>query len=216
MKIQFAEISTNNFYTTTLNHFYQVTTLFDHHFVKIFHHNVKKERYFHSLEEANYSFVKNRFSVLKFIDENFLTSTGKYEFLVLYPERELLIHWEQETNIHVHHKNPNANILNSTVQFRAFDGLLSKPNSTSCLLDGELSDENWWYAIGTLHSYNGGIPGPVTNSEEIIVYQLSLWIRFDDFKQLQNFPNLIHNFFKTHQCRKSFSVFVFLHFSILS
>ena len=33
-------------------------------------------------------------------------------------------------------------------------------NGQQSLLDGSYNSDNWFYAIGTLDAYDGGIPGP--------------------------------------------------------
>ena len=138
-----------------------------------------------------FSMAQNRFSVLTFIDETFKSKdTNKYEFMLVYPELNCIIHWEQKSNIHINTRETEFKTLDANESISLLDGLAPSTNRTA-LLDGQTQHVDWWFAIGSTRSYYEGIPGPVISENGRIITESSLWIRFDDLKQISRFPKRI-------------------------
>jgi len=104
----------------------------------------------------------DNYSILNTIDDNMRRLDGKFEFKIIWPLRpgDNYNIWKQESN-------PMAAVSGGVDGYEAVDvnftsqlwgGLEYNTTSTS-LLDGSVNHNNWYYAIGSTTSWNGGIPG---------------------------------------------------------
>lgn len=175
---------------------YKGTVQYNKKFVRIFYHNIvgNQQNLFRNDKEANFSRFPKRFSVLKYIDANFIIS-NKYEFLLYYEELNKSLHWEQTRSIHLNSTNTGYNKLNVDDDQTEFNGL-GLTGTDESYIDGVPQTSNWWYSIGTkkLHKNSQGytgIPGP-SHPIDYVVNITSLWIRIDNEKVLERLPSLIN------------------------
>jgi hypothetical protein len=104
----------------------------------------------------------DNYSILNTIDDNMRRLDGKFEFKIIWPLRpgDNYNIWKQESNpmeaVSGGVDGYEAVDVNFTSQF--WEGLEYNTNSFS-LLDGSVNHNNWYYAIGSTESWNGGIPG---------------------------------------------------------
>ena len=164
-------------------------------FIEISYQNIAKgiHNLYKSTEEANFSLSRNKFSVLKYIDDDFKIN-GVYEFILYYEELDALIHWNQTKTIHEKNDDVGYHPIHVKSSYRGFTGLAVNKKYTSSYLDGMTNVENWWYCIGATTAYTEnkitGMPGPIVSSA-ILVNATSLWIRLNDFKIFEKLPSLI-------------------------
>ena len=119
--------------------------------------------FFHDQSEArHYSNPENhnKFSILDQIDEIRRFSAQNYEFLLFYPENDVVVHWRQkisplnrtESNIQA-----DADIIGLelfTTEFQSFRGLMISKQTEESYLDGDnylLS--HFKYAVGVYKEY---------------------------------------------------------------
>ena len=185
---------------------------YDKTFIQILYQNIKKgqKNLFIDKTEANYSLIKNKFSVLKYINDDFKIN-NVYEFIIYYKELDLILHWNQTSNFHVATNNIGYKPIHVDSQNDIFGGI--GPNfGSGSYLDGQPNAYDWWYSIGciNLHKYNGviGMPGP-KNPLLTEVNITSLWIRINDFKILEKLPKLARALSCLYK-RRYIPVFIFL------
>ena len=131
---------------------------------RIFHHNSAKGKLFNQ-KKALFSLEKDRFSLLKRLDDDF-KHDGMFEFVLEYPQYSHILHWKQDKNPIYLNYNDDFNIekLDSTSSYSSFYGLtLSKSSNT--FLDGSSKDDVWHFAIGAYKSWprENLFPGPRKN-----------------------------------------------------
>ena len=160
---------------------YQCSENYGHLFVKIFFQNVGngEVNLFFFFFEANYSLMKNKFSVLKYINDDFrIKGNNTFEYILFYEEYNTTMHWSQITNPYESVSNTGYVPIHIEKDGIYFEGL---------------SFSNWWYCIGLKKTYSdgskSGIPGPFYLGT-IIVSKVSLWIRIDDIRLIERFPQL--------------------------
>ncbi|MEP3837100.1 MAG: fibrinogen-like YCDxxxxGGGW domain-containing protein [Algibacter sp.] len=114
----------------------------------------------------------NKYSILSKLDE--LKSNTPYEFRLHYPGLGITNHWSQtfDPRSGASPTRPVAGYvaiyIDTTDSF--WGGLeLSLENT---YLDGAVNSANWWYSLGSVNDYSGGIPGPNT-----VVSKVQLFVR---------------------------------------
>ena len=164
-------------------------------FIEILNQNIAKGKHniYSSKEEANFSLSRNKFSVLKYIDDDFKIN-DVYEFIIYYKELDIIIHWNQTKTIHELNNDVGYMPIHVDSNIAYFRGLAVNEKSYGSYLDGMPSSGDWWYCIGATqtHSENGrtGMPGPKIPSK-IEVNVTSLWIRVDSFDILKKLPSIV-------------------------
>ena len=194
---------------------YKVIEAFDKTWIRIFYHDISTGRVFHSNEEANYTRKKSKyvFSVIKFIDEDFMiyNETNKkfyYEFYLEYPTLDnVTIHWLQET--HPLSNVPKTGIVPLQVKGNGFGGLVSS-ESDYTFIDGNVNSTDWWYSIGSKVRYQGNLmPGPCYNLC-LKVPLVSLWIHINNMSLLQKLPFAVCKTARIHCSRRNNIVLIII------
>ena len=181
---------------------YHLSTSYNKTFMKVFeqNYNGEKSNMFVDNSEANFSLKRNKFSVLKFIDDNFRISTNNhFEFILYYKELNLIHHFSQNWSIHSTPVNGEYSPLHTTNQVQLFVGL-GPSNNDQSFIDGEVLSTDWWYCIGAkeVFKYNAdisetviaGIPGPIIKGKFTVVNGVSLWLRLENIELLDKFPRI--------------------------
>lgn len=194
---------------------YHFISAYKHSFIRIFYQNIKnnEKNVFVNNEEANFSLKKNKYSILKYIDNQFrICENGAFEFILLYEEINKTYHWLQNSTIHSKHSlSTGYTPLHIEADDKGFEGL-GLSNTAHAYIDGMSSNDYWWYSIGQKDIYTGydqiGIPGPVCTNK-IVVNEVSLWLRMDEISLIKKLPLL--NIFCTNNCaRRNRSNIIFL------
>ena len=186
-------------------HYYRIngiraTNAYGKNFIEVFHHNVKYQKPFENEIEANYSLQKNKFSLLSLIDEKFINEDNNpYEFLLIYKEKDIIMHWKQNLSMHTLTSNVGYEKLHIDNELKSFYGLAHSKTNES-YIDGQPSSDDWWYAIGVFQLFGSYIPGP-RQTIGIIVFDVSLFVRFNYLYQLQQFPNLSFCSIRKRECK---------------
>lgn len=135
---------------------------------KIFYHNNHAGTVlFKSLEECKFSNTTDKFSLFDVMNANWQMN-GKYEFLLKYESQPGKYNRWQQT------KRPQDEYMNNTRPVTGYNAIhidwtdsfwggLERQNSdvnsiSSCWINGSVGHGNWFYAIGSSASFNGGIP----------------------------------------------------------
>lgn len=121
---------------------------------------------------ASPSLATTKYSILSKLDE--LKSNAPYEFRLHYPTLGLTNHWSQTFDP----RSDNSPIrpvtgytaISIDMTNSNWGGLELSGGST--YLDGSVNSGNWWYSIGSVASYSGGLPGPGS-----VVSTVQLFIR---------------------------------------
>jgi len=104
----------------------------------------------------------DNYSILNTIDDNMRGLDGKFEFKIIWPLRS-----GDNYNIWKQVSNPITAASGGVDGYEAVDvrftsqywGGLEYHTANNTLLDGSVNHGNWYYAIGSTHSWGGGIPG---------------------------------------------------------
>ncbi|MGB5417393.1 fibrinogen-like YCDxxxxGGGW domain-containing protein [Algibacter sp.] len=120
---------------------------------------------------ATPNITTNKYSILSKLDE--LISGASYEFRLHYPQLGITNHWSQtfDPRSGASGIRPVAGYvainIDSTGNY--WGGLENSGPST--YLDGSVNSTNWWYSIGSIGNYSGGMPGPgsVVNIVQLFV-----------------------------------------------
>ena len=135
---------------------------------------------------------KNKFSLLKFINNDFLIDSS-YEFILYYEELDLILHWSQKRSIHEITNDVIYTPLHVNESLKLFYGL-AQTNSSFSFIDGEpAAIDTWYYCIGMKKLYSHetlgtGIPGPYFENL-VVVNKVSLWIRLPNIDLIKKFPH---------------------------
>ena len=171
---------------------YQISENYGCNFIKIFEqrYNCNRANLFKE-NEANFSLTKNKFSLLKFINDDFRINDS-FEFILYYDELDLIIHWSQKRSIHEITKDVDYTPLHVNESLRLFYGL-ARSNITASFIDGEPDSITWYYCIGMRNLYSHetigtGIPGPYIQNL-VVVNKVSLWIRLPNIDLVNKFPH---------------------------
>jgi hypothetical protein len=172
---------------------YKIAHAFNRDFIRIFFQDITYGRLFKSREEANYTHgKKHAFSVIKFIDEDFMIyneTEGKhyYEMFLDYPEvTNATIHWIQETHPCEDTNNTGYVPLDFTVEM--FRGIALSSQKSYAFLDGIPNTDEWWYCVGAMKYHKDLVPGPVVSTNYIGVTSVALWLRINNMSLLQKLP----------------------------
>lgn len=154
-------------------------------YVKVFSHDSNVGGYFTSLSEAQSCSSNGKFSILNSMDK--LKSSGKYQFMLVYPESGKRNIWKQS-------KNPLKESIANTDSGKRVEGyeavsislsgnywggLAMSTSTTGALLDGSTGHGNWFYAIGALQKWGDGVNTfPGGNSEAVT--KVELWLACDE------------------------------------
>ena len=121
---------------------------------------------------ASPNITTNKYSILSKLDE--LTSNPTYEFRLHYPTLGITNHWSQtfdpRSGGSPSSPVPGYVAINIGTTNSFWGGLENSGGST--YLDGSVNHGNWWYSLGSINTYGGGIPGPGS-----VVPSVQLFIR---------------------------------------
>jgi hypothetical protein len=144
----------------------------------VFNHDISGG-YWTNDSEADSNNIKNpalttdKYSILSKIDN--LKSDSDYEFRLHYPNTNKTNHWKQTFD-----PRSGSSSINPVLGYQpikvdltgnSWGGLEKSGND--CFLDGSVKNGQWWYAIGSIKTFNGGIPGGNNNVET----KVQLYIR---------------------------------------
>ena len=198
---------------------YHASVNYDNLFVQIFRQTVTKAvpNLFVDDREANFSLKKNRFSVLKYIDDKFrIAADSTFEFIIYYKELNEIIHWTQKTSIHAKTSDTEYVVKHSNNTLHGFEGIgLSINDNNAAYLDGQPSSTDWWFSIGLKSIFgNNGIPGSkhnyATGFKNQVVHEVSMWVRVDNMSLLYSLPALNRICSIKMQMRRPVSFIVYL------
>ena len=107
--------------------------------------------------------------------------SGKFEFLLEYPELNGYNRWKQN-NFPLNEEESNNIKADGYeeihISWRNYNwGGLIKSSSQFALIDGSVGNSAWYYAIGYTgksHVWSGGTPGPYS-----LIHEVFLWIRIN-------------------------------------
>ena len=134
----------------------------------IFSHKIEsKEDFFTSDKEARSINLKNKYSILAYIERNQekYRIMGMFEFILLFSDKEGCNHWKQKLfPTQANHSVENGFIdLGSTYSDNYWRGL-SLSNCNDCsYIDGSPFDNTWFFPIGQKDAYHSQycIPDPI-------------------------------------------------------
>ncbi len=115
----------------------------------------------------------NKYSILNEIDN--IKSNSDYEFRLHYPNTNSTNHWKQTFDPRSGKSSTNPVLGYQPIKIELngnYWGGLEK-SGNDCFLDGSVKNSQWWYAIGSVKTFNGGIPGGNNNVET----KVQLYIR---------------------------------------
>lgn len=142
--------------------------------------------FFANVTEASLHNVSNpladRYSILSHL-EGFRSLQGNFTFKISSPNTPLRNIWKQRTNPTIDQAVSGYVPVSIDMPTNYWGGL-ERNCSVGCLsslMDGSVSDDDWWYAIGSYAIYSGaGIPYSNSATPQI-VNQTQLWVRDDSF-----------------------------------
>ena len=158
---------------------------------KVFEHNNHAGTVlFTSIAEVKHSETSDKYSRLYLLD-SITDKGGKYEFLLEYPDdlAGSYNRWKQTNNplnefvaetsagdgkcagYEAVHTDWTGNYWGGIARQKSDPAVI---NST--YLDGSVGHGNWWYAIGAVSNFSGGVPGPSAK----ITGRVQLWVRIDN------------------------------------
>ena len=142
---------------------------------KVFEHNNRSGTVlFTTVAEVKNSSTADKYSRLNLLD-NFKASDGKYEFLLQYPDNDTTKYnrWKQTNNPLNEFVEQTSAGTGTATGYEAvhidwnvnyWGGLTRQNSDASSLsptyLSGSVGHSNWYYAIGCVSVWSGGIPGP--------------------------------------------------------
>jgi len=153
--------------------------------LKIFHHNSSGGGMFRDFSHAINSDEPNLYSILHKVTDDYKIS-GKYEFLLEYPELSGYNRWKQ--SLHPLYEKDDTNpvkgyeAISISWDVQYWGGLTKSSRSGNTLIDGSCGHTNWYYSIGAYknHEWISSVcpstkdcfPGPADKKKEVI-----LWVR---------------------------------------
>ena len=120
---------------------------------------------------ATPNLTTNKYSILSKLDE--LKSNAPYEFRLHYPALGVTNHWSQtfDPRSGGSPTRPVAGYtaINIGTTSSNWGGL--ELSGASTYLDGSVNSGNWWYSLGSISAFSGGIPGPgsVVNNVQLFI-----------------------------------------------
>ena len=138
---------------------YQTKIFSNDLFVRIFYHNVEIDHgddTFFNEKDIIFSNKKHKFCVISSIIDEFKID-GKYEFIIEYPNDELL-RWQQTTKPLDSVTDTGYTPIN--VPYSGFSGLAKSSDREETFIDGSPGNSinNWYFAIGSKRAWMDGIP----------------------------------------------------------
>lgn len=120
---------------------------------------------------ASPNLTTDKYSILSKLDE--LKNAAPYEFRLYYPTLGITNHWSQTFDPRSGGSpiRPVAGYIAISIDTTSsFWGGLENSGANT-YLDGSVNSGNWWYSIGSVNPYGGGIPGPgsVVSSVQLFV-----------------------------------------------
>ena len=158
---------------------------------KVFEHNNHSGTVlFTTIAEVKHSETTDKYSRLYLLD-SITDKDVKYEFLLEYPDdlAGKYNRWKQTNNplnefvtetsggegkcegYEAIHIDWSANYWGGIARQKSDPAVIN-----SSYLDGSVGHGNWWYAIGAISNFSGGIPGPTAK----IIGRVQLWVRIDN------------------------------------
>ena len=140
----------------------------------VFNHDTSGGYWLNDLEASEFNtttpgLTTNKYSILSKLDE--IKSATDYEFRIHYPTLNLTNHWSQTFDPRSGPSTTTPVIgytpINISMTNNGWGGLENSGNNT--YLDGTVRSGNWFYSIGSVNPYNGGIP---SNSSSVNRVQL--------------------------------------------
>ena len=124
----------------------------------VFSHELAVGGLFTSIAEVNSVDVAGKYSILDTL-EDFRLPEGNFRFRLKYPDTNIDILFEQDTNPVTGPVGATAgfNIIEGTGYGPSFKGM-ALSSSASAAYNGMLGSSSWWYPMGAYASYLGGIP----------------------------------------------------------
>ena len=157
---------------------------------------------FESKREGAYSLKKNKFSVLKNIDDSFKIN-GVFEFLLKYPNATGQNHWTQTVSPAYAQPNTENGYVPINISWRGdgFQGL-SLSNSSTAYIDGSPFHPHNFFAIGSMYNC-GYLPSFSWGNDNVRYYQVFLWMRVNDpslIRKLFGFCTVVYKKQKINAC----------------
>ncbi|WP_405292433.1 fibrinogen-like YCDxxxxGGGW domain-containing protein [Algibacter sp. Ld11] len=143
----------------------------------VFNHNTAGGYWANDAEASEFNVASpglttNKYSILSKLDE--IKNAAAYEFRIYYPTLGLRNHWSQtfdpRTSASATRPVTGYTAINIDMTQSFWGGLELSGGST--YLDGSVNSGSWFYSIGSVNTWNGGIPA---NSSA--VNQVQLFIR---------------------------------------
>ncbi|EAX98824.1 hypothetical protein TVAG_409620 [Trichomonas vaginalis G3] len=152
---------------------YRFTFFRNTYFQLIFYHDVRTEDYYFSPTNVTHCFGRYRYSLLSDLEkESIYKSSGKYEFLIHYPELTGNNYnwWRQSISPNIqtekqNHTDENDHYVigyeNVSVYYTQnyWGGLALNALTNKLYLNGCINSLMWYYGIGA-YGVETGIPGP--------------------------------------------------------
>ncbi|XMO85461.1 fibrinogen-like YCDxxxxGGGW domain-containing protein [Algibacter sp. AS12] len=119
---------------------------------------------------ATPNITTNKYSILTKLDE--LKNNTPYEFRLHYPGLGITNHWTQTFDPRSG-ASPTRPVtgyvaINIDASGSFWGGLELSLGNT--YLDGSVNSPNWWYSLGSINPYSGGIPGPSTVANNVQLF----------------------------------------------
>ena len=143
----------------------------------VFNHNTAGGYWTNDAEASEFNVASpglttNKYSILSKLDE--IKSAAAYEFRIYYPTLGLRNHWSQtfdpRTSASTIRPVTGYNAINIDMTNNSWGGLELSGGST--YLDGSVNSGSWFYSIGSVNPWGGGIP-----SNSTAVNHVQLFIR---------------------------------------
>ena len=175
-------------------------------FLLIFSQNTVEKDWFKSEEEFLHTDSIYKFSILKYIDDDFKTD-GVFEFIMQYPERGQFGHWRQELNPLEAEQDSDINVidLGSTWETEVTFIGLHQSNNGNCFIEGvNTTTKNitdWYFAIGQKNGWSdtNRLPGFYLAPSTFAFHQVYLWLKITNL-------GLLDRIWKRHTCQSDISV----------
>ena len=142
--------------------------------------NIAKSPLWESLQQANYSIEKYRYSILSLMDNSYKINNNEFEFLLEYPDLKGYNRWYQQSNPLEEYEGNSPGPKSArgyrehTITYNnGYWGGLVRSSDPGTLLDGSTYHHYTFYSIGSTYFHNGGIPAYY----DVAVLETSLWVR---------------------------------------
>ena len=155
-------------------------------YLLLFYHSINGSIYFVSEKEFLHSNEVKKYSLFGYLDDNFRTNEGVFEFILEYPELKKFGHWTQKINPLLAEPNSDVDVSiksDSTWELEddmPFIGLhqSNQPNNTfleGCNSHGTYGNDEYFFSVGVKkQSWRNSIPA---YSSKVTAYEVYLWIK---------------------------------------